>query len=793
MKKRNLDFPLYARLCDVWRQRFSSDSQNARERVSFLIRLFLDSPHVSFSPFALWLDARKRVNPPKLPPNRTLAQLLKLDDDLPDAIRDDALLFVLHAYVAQTTLAVLAAAFQLDDDDLATLFGPSPFNWAAPLRAMLAHDAQDVAKINLCAVARLRDPFGDIYPQFFHANVRAALGEFYTPPELAACVCARAMRLRRQEAPSEAPNDAPTILDPACGAGVFLTAPLRDAIRRGDDPRVLLDRLEGFDINPLATLMTKANLLCLALSPLADEPDALHDAIPPLVEYRRSKRPDEPYAALPGVLLDSLTLRNPFEPDQSPRAPRRFDLLVGNPPWLGWERLAEEYRQETRALWEEFGLFSLSGKDVRYGGCKKELAALVAHLCVARYLKPDGVFGLVLPRPLFQAGSSGEGFRLFGKGKAWEFAPLEIDDLSNFRLFEYVTTKPVVFFGAPNSHARYPFPVRRWRVPTPGERLDAGVAPEWERFSRAFDSAVFDEGAAEPIRDEPGAPLLFRFAPRADGLDDPLAREIDSLVESLMTPDRKSGYRAQLGANAAGSVGVFWFDAATARFDGDVATARNLGARGKRKVESVEAQLENELLFPMIHWRDLGAYRYDSPSTLALIPQDPRKRRGYSPETMRERFPLALAYLERFEEELRGRAAYRRYQASAPFWSLYNVDAATFAPYKVAWRRMDYELTAALLVPDPNSGRPIVPQETLVFTPVASLDEGDYLAALLNSAPARRLALAVSVPQTLGFGSPKLLDSLRPPLFDPQNPLCVRLAALGKEKRLDSIRTSSRQ
>lgn len=793
MKKRNLDFPLYARLCDVWRQRFSSDSTNARERVSFLIRLFLDSPTPSLSSFDRWRDARKRVNPPKLPANRTLAQLLKLDDDLPDALDDDALLFVLHAYVAQTILAVLAAAFRLDDDSLNSLFGPSPFAWAAPLRDLLARDARDVAKINLCAVARLRDPFGDIYPQFFHANVRAALGEFYTPPELAAYLCARAARLRSLRSPCDSHNDPPTILDPACGAGVFLTAPLRDSIRRGDDPRVILDRLEGFDINPLAILMTKANLLSLALSPLADDPDALHDAIPPLVERRRSKRPDDPYAALPGVLLDSLTLGNPFERDAPLRAPRRYDLLVGNPPWLGWERLALEYRQETRALWEEFGLFTLSGKDARYGGGKKELAALVAHLCVARYLNPDGVFGFVLPRPLFQAGSSGAGFRLFGKGKPWEFAPLEIDDLSNFRLFEYVTTKPVVFFGAPNSPARYPFPVRRWRMPPPGERLDADAAPEWERFSRAFDSAIFDEGSAEPIRDEPGAPLLFRFAPRADVLDDPLAREIDSLVESLMTPDRKSGYRAQLGANAAGSVGVFWFDAQTARCDGDVAIARNLGDRGKRKVESVEARLETELLFPMLHWRDLGAYRYDSPSTLALIPQDPQKRRGYSPETMRERFPLALAYLERFEDELRGRAAYRRYQASAPFWSLYNVDAATFAPYKVAWRRMDYELTAALVAPDPDSGRPIVPQETLVFTPVASLDEGDYLAALLNSAHARRLALAVSVPQTLGFGSPKLLDSLRPPLFDPRNPLCVRLAALGKEKRLDALRNDSRQ
>ncbi len=788
MKKRNLDFPLYARLCDVWRRRFGSDSDSACERVSFLIRLFLDSQYATQRSFSQWRDARKRVNPPKLPANRSFAQLLKLDRDVPPALGDDALLFILHAYVAQTLLAVLAAALRLNDDALTDLFGPTPFDWAAPLRDLLERDAQAVAKINLCAVARVRDPFGDIYPQFFHANVRAALGEFYTPPRLAEYLYARAKRLR-----SPKNDDAPSILDPTCGAGVFLSAPLRDAIQRGEEPNRVLDRLEGFDINPLAILATKANLLCLALSPLADDPDAIPSAIPSLVEYRRSKRPRDPYAALPGVPLDALSLRNPFAPDDPPRPPRRFDLLLGNPPWLGWERLAKEYRQETRALWEEFGLFSLTGTDALFGGSKKELAGLVAHLCVARYLRPGGVFGFILPRPLFQSGSSAAGFRLFGKGKPWEFAPLEIDDLSHFRLFEYVTTKPVAFFGAPNSTARYPFPVREWRAPTRGERLAADAAPEWERFSRAFDSAVFDAGTAEPIRDEPGAPLLFRFPPRVDDLDDPTALEIDDVVEKLMTPDRRNGYRAQLGANAAGSVGVYWFDATTARCEGNVATARNLGARGKKKVESVEAQIESDLLFPMLHWRNLGAYRYDAPTTLALIPQDPQKRRGYSPETMRERFPLALAYLQRFEEELRGRAAYRRYQAAATFWSLYNVDAATFAPYKVVWRRMDYELTAALVVPDPDSNRPIVPQETLVFTPVASLEEGDYLAALLNSAPARRLALAVSVPQTLGFGSPKLLDSLRPPLFDPQNPLCVKLASLGRAKRLAAQEKESRQ
>ena len=40
---------------------------------------------------------------------------------------------------------------------------------------------------------------------------------------------------------------------------------------------------------------------------------------------------------------------------------------------------------------------------------------------------------------------------------------------------------------------------------------------------------------------------------------------------------------------------------------------------------------------------------------------------------MRERYPRTLEYLERFHELLTSRAAYRRYQASGPFYSMYNV------------------------------------------------------------------------------------------------------------------------
>lgn len=34
----------------------------------------------------------------------------------------------------------------------------------------------------------------------------------------------------------------------------------------------------------------------------------------------------------------------------------RFDYVVGNPPWINWEYLPEEYREATKYAWKEYGL-----------------------------------------------------------------------------------------------------------------------------------------------------------------------------------------------------------------------------------------------------------------------------------------------------------------------------------------------------------------------------------------------------------------------------------------------------
>jgi len=140
--------------------------------------------------------------------------------------------------------------------------------------------------------------------------------------------------------------------------------------------------------------------------------------------------------------------------------------------------------------------------------------------------------------------------------------------------------------------------------------------------------------------------------------------------------------------------------------------------------------------------------------------------------------------LSRFRPVLVDRAAYRRYQHNAPFWSMYDVGPYTVAPLKVVWRRMDRQVRAAVVgqVEDPLLGpRPVVPQETCVLIAAGSLDEAHYLCALLNSSAAGFLVRAHSVRGGKGFGTPSMLDFLKLRRFEPDNPCHAELAADSRE------------
>ncbi|MEM1801348.1 MAG: hypothetical protein QXF58_06405, partial [Desulfurococcaceae archaeon] len=98
--------------------------------------------------------------------------------------------------------------------------------------------------------------------------------------------------------------------------------------------------------------------------------------------------------------------RNAF----APMLKGKFDYVVGNPPWVSWENLPEEYREISKLLWSQYGLIETRGKGL--GKVKKDLAMLFLARCFDLYLKPGGKHAFLMPFTVFKT-QAGAGFRRF--------------------------------------------------------------------------------------------------------------------------------------------------------------------------------------------------------------------------------------------------------------------------------------------------------------------------------------------------------------------------------------------
>ncbi len=148
-------------------------------------------------------------------------------------------------------------------------------------------------------------------------------------------------------------------------------------------------------------------------------------------------------------------IRNAF----APLLKGKFDYVVGNPPWINWESLPEDYRQRSKDLWDQYGL--LKGKGKGMGKVKREIASLFVARSLDRFTKENGKLAFLIPFTVFKT-QAGAGFREFlARGKPSNKVAckiLKIHDLVTLYPFEGAVNRTAMIVVERNGKTEFPVP-----------------------------------------------------------------------------------------------------------------------------------------------------------------------------------------------------------------------------------------------------------------------------------------------------------------------------------------------
>ncbi len=140
----------------------------------------------------------------------------------------------------------------------------------------------------------------------------------------------------------------------------------------------------------------------------------------------------------------------------------KFDVIIGNPPWVRWSNLPEQYRERIKPTCERYTIFS---ETPYHGGNELDISGMITYTVGDKWLKKGGVLVFVITQTHFQSPSS-QGFRSFRIDKKSNLIPEHVDDLKLLKPFPKVANKTAIVrmrkVGS-KTLTSYPVPYTVWK------------------------------------------------------------------------------------------------------------------------------------------------------------------------------------------------------------------------------------------------------------------------------------------------------------------------------------------
>lgn len=667
-----------------------------------------------------------------------------------------------------------------------------------------------------------------LYQYLVPQEVRHRLGEYYTPDWLA--------ELLLEEVGYNG-NISKRFLDPACGSGTFLVLAIQRARAFGQKEKLppyevakrILENIWGFDLNPLAVIAARTNYL-FALGDLASTlphveiPIYLTDSVlmptktsgnlfgeylevvtsvghfqmpvdwvrdrgfllaravplteemtklqyPPEIAIERFRKEGLVWKTNEQIVRDFYSrilalekekknsiwarfLKNAF----APVVAGNFDFVVGNPPWIRWEYLSKEYKEATNNLWNDYGLSIIKESQDTLSRGKRDFSMLFVYAAADYYLNNQWKLGFLITQEVFKSKGAGEGFRRFQSGENGIYLKvLKAHDFTSFQPFEGATNKTAAIIIKKGEKTEYPVPYFIW-----SRKKGVGKIPTDKPYKEVLPLLEKKKMMAKPISSAVSAWQHFK-------------EEGD---ESLVKINGKNYYKAKIGARTE-PYGIFWVNIISVLHDKNLLVKNITSGKRKKKFHCYEVKVENKFVYPALRGADVDRWSINSNIFVLILHEADNPTKPLPEEFLKINYPLTYSYLLKFRKELLEREAYKKFHSKfdKAFYAQFNISRDTFALYKIVWKRMSNDIYATVVseVKTPFGYKKVIPLDTTSFFATDNGAEAHYLCAIINSMPVRGFIKSFSSPGR-GFGTPSVMEYIRIPKFNPENPLHQKLS-----------------
>jgi hypothetical protein len=426
-----------------------------------------------------------------------------------------------------------------------------------------------------------------------------------------------------------------------------------------------------------------------------------------------------------------------IENSSAPLFVGRFDVVVGNPPWLGWGKMPASWRAAGMTHWKRFGLW----RPPRERGQRPakpqmgDVATLVYATAVARYADERAYVGLLIPNSMLIGDPGGRAFRRFrlaaaaddvrevGYGPRRSFRALHADLWSEVNPFAPdASNKPVFLISRVDEDNSFPVPTSRWT-----RAARARLGPTW---SKARAALLEGRGESWPV-ERAVATSQWSFVPTG----------------TSMLEGGSNQWTFGKGLDTRGANGVYCVEALSGRPNaGGKVEIANLPQRGRDKsIRRRHGRVEAALVYPLLRGREVKRWTAEPAGYVFAPYRQEAMGVGLTDKEFNRDFPDGYRWLSAFKPALAARkvVASRNWNMQGDDWGqIMGTEHMTGKPCVVV-REQAKRPAAAVLTKryDARLGRSatVLIDHKLLFCRVRSIEEAHYLAAMINARPMQNL------------------------------------------------------